>query len=241
MFDDNVETIVTICSKCLNEFPNLIRVNACEHFICNNCFENVIQNFLNNEDCIKNKIIKVKCPVEDCEEGYISNNLILNYFEIHNKDLYKILQNNILKSKIKNYDFSIKKKFFHFDLENSINIAILDFLAVNFGIDCIGSLINRTDNCLCKVFLYIILIFQLIIVVVLSSPLSLVIKFQIISRELYYGDIYEFIDLIEYNWLFYLNAIMFEILNVINFFQIFMIHIIYLIINLIIELITKIF
>ena len=92
-----------------------------------------------------------------------------------------------------------------------------------------------------SVFLYIILIFQLIIVVVLSSPLSLVIKFQIISRELYYDDIYEFIHLIEYNWLFYLNVIMFEILNVINFFQILMIHIIYLIINLIIELIKNCF
>ena len=59
MFDNNVE-IITICSKCLNEFPNLIRVNDCEHFICNNCFENAIKN-LNNEDCIKNKIMKVKC------------------------------------------------------------------------------------------------------------------------------------------------------------------------------------
>ena len=58
MFDNNVE-IITICSKCLNEFPNLIRVNDCEHFICNNCFENAIKN-LNNEDCIKNKIMKVK-------------------------------------------------------------------------------------------------------------------------------------------------------------------------------------
>ncbi len=110
MFDNNVE-IITICSKCLNEFPNLIRVVDCEHFICNNCFENAIKN-LNNEDCIKNKIIKVKCPVEDCEEGYISNNLILNYLEIHNNDLYIIFRNNIVENKIKNYDFSIKEKNF---------------------------------------------------------------------------------------------------------------------------------
>ena len=238
MFDDNVE-IITICSKCLNEFPNLIRVNDCEHFICNNCFENAIKN-LNNEDCIKNKIMKVKCPVEDCEEGYINDNITLNYLKTHNNDLYIIFQNTILKSKIKNYDFSIKKKFFHFDLENSINIAILDFLAVNFGIDCIGSLINRTDNCLCKVFLYIIAFFQMIIVIALYSLLS-IIQFQIISRELYYDEIYEFIHLIQYNWLFYLNAIMFEILNVINFFQILIIYIIYSIINLIFDLIKNLY
>ena len=239
MLDNNVDIITAICSKCSNVFPNLIRVNACEHFICNNCFENVIQNFLNNEDCIKNKIIKVKCPVEDCEEGYISNNIILNYLEIHNNDLYIIFRNNIVESKIKNYDFSIKEKFFHFNLEKTVNEDIFDCFGIIFGLECIGSLGEKTNNCLCIVFLYVIAFFQVIIILVLCSPLSIEIKFQIISRELYYDDIYEFIHLIEYNWLFYLNVIMFEILNVINFFQIFMIHIIYLIINLIIELIKS--
>ena len=235
MLDNNVDIITAICSKCSNVFPNLIRVNNCQHFICNNCFENVIQN------CIKNKIIKVKCPVEDCEEGYINDNITLNYLKTHNNDLYIIFQNTILKSKIKNYDFSIKKKFFHFDLQETLNEDIFECFAIIFGFECIGSLAEKTNNCLCIVFLYVIAFFQVIIILVLCSPLSIEIKFQIISRELYYGDIYEFIDLIEYNWLFYLNVIMFEILNVINFFQILIIHIIYLIINLIIELIKNCF
>ena len=240
MLDNNVDIITAICSKCSNVFPNLIRVNACEHFICNNCFKNVIQN-LNNEDCIKNKIIKVKCPVEDCEEGYINNNITLNYLKTHNNDLYTIFQNNILKNKIKNYDFSIKQKFFHFNFEKTVYNRIIEYFAIIFGLDFIGSLGEKTNNCLCIVFLYVIAFFQVIIILVLCSPLSIEIKFQIISRELYYDDIYEFIHLIQYNWLFYLNAIMFEILNAINFFQILIIHIIYLIINLIIALIKDCF
>ena len=237
MFDDNID-IITFCSKCLNEFPNLIRVNVCRHFICNNCFENIIPN-LNNEDCIKNKIIKVKCSVEDCEEGYINDNLTLNYLETHNNDLYMIFKNNILKSKIKNYDFSIKQKFFHFDFDETFYKRIFRYFSKFLGFEFVDSLIDQTDNCLCKFFLYIILIFQFIIILAVCSPLSLVIQFQIISRKLYYDDIYEFIHLFEYNWLFYLNVIMFEILNAINFFQILIIHIIYFIINLIIALIKS--
>ncbi len=118
---------------------------------------------------------------------------------------------------------------------------IYECFVIIFGLEFIGSLVDKTDNCFCKVFLYVIAFFQFIIILALCTPLSLVIKFQIISRELYYGDIYEFIDLFEYNWLFYLNVIMFEILNAINFFQILIIHIIYLLINLIIEIIKNCF
>ena len=146
-----------------------------------------------------------------------------------------------MESKIKNYDFSIKEKFFHFNLEKTVNEDIFDCFAIIFGLECIGSLGEKTNNCLCIVFLYIILIFEFIIILVLCSPLSIEIKFQIISRELYYDEIYEFIHLIQYNWLFYLNAIMFEILNVINFFQILIIYIIYSIINLIFDLIKNCF
>ena len=121
------------------------------------------------------------------------------------------------------------KKFFHFDFDETVNNKIFECFATIMGFNCIESLKSKTDNCLCKVFLYIILFFQFINILALCCPLSIEIKFQTISRKLYYDDIYEFIDLIEYNWLFYLNVIRFEILNVITFFQILVIHIICLI------------
>ena len=44
MLDDNFNNN-NFCSKWLNELHNLTRINNYEHFICQNCLENIIKKF----------------------------------------------------------------------------------------------------------------------------------------------------------------------------------------------------
>ena len=228
MLDDNFNSN-NFCSKCLNELHNLTRINNCEHFICQNCLENIIKN-LKADTFIKEKIRDIKCPIENCENGIINNQETLDYLKIHNKNLYKVIKRNT----VKNFDFSIKEKFFHFNFKKLWSEKICDSFR-----NCIGlqKKVLNCDSFFCNVLIKILFIFQLLILSPIFSIGSIITNFQTISRKLYYHEIKEFMGLIGYNYLSYLNYLMFEILNVVNFFQILLINIVYIFIAFIIEII----
>ena len=230
MFDDNFNSN-NICSKCLNEFENLTKNDNCEHFICDNCFINLVEN-LNIDTSIKEKISSIKCPIEGCEKGIINYEKLLNYLNIHNKDLYKVIKRNIAR----NFNFSIKNKF---DYVNLLNNEIFNFFSYIIGFQCIYNH-SSSSTFFCEILLFILIIFQLIIIAPFFGITSVIVNFQIITRELYYHEIKKFMELLGYNYIIYLNFIMFEILNVVNFFQIIMINIVYILVSLIISFLNNI-
>ena len=77
MFENNFRD--DIYSKCLKESNNLIRVDICNHFICYSRFDNFIET-INVDQNIQNNNLDIKCPIDDCEEGSITEKDVLNYF-----------------------------------------------------------------------------------------------------------------------------------------------------------------
>ena len=216
MFENNFRD--DICAKCLNESDNLIRVGTCNHFICYSCFDNFIET-INVDQYIQNNYFEIKCLVDGCEEGSISENDVLNYFKIHHKKLYDIFSYYIYKRKKDNYDFEFQELLkFDFLKEKDLFIEYLKIFSELICLETSLEKLSENNNYFLKFIICILIIFQFLFILIFAIFLFLIFNYlQIILRDFFYRNVYTFITFTRKTWLFYsINLVMFEILMAIN-------------------------
>ena len=89
---------ISICQICLDEITNRITIENCRHEFCRDCFENYLNNLIN-----ENNSEKIPCPEKTCDNKSLSFDSFYRYLTAEQLNKYhkNKIQNEIARDKLK--------------------------------------------------------------------------------------------------------------------------------------------